>query len=103
MNSTEQHKEKLMSELNQVLRDTEEFIKHSEEQASESFHATKQKLESTLRNAKAEISHIEDVVVRKSKEVAHNADGYVRENPWKTAGVAAGVGLLIGLLISRNK
>lgn len=103
MNSVEQHKARLMSELNQVLKDAEDFIKHSEEQASDSFHSTKQKLESTLKSAKAEIDHLEDVVVRKSKEAAHHADGYVRENPWKTAGVAAGVGLLIGLLISRNK
>lgn len=103
MTSTEQHKEKLMSELTQVLKDAEEFIKHSEEQASEGFHSTRQKLESTLKNAKTEINHIEDLVVRKSKEVAHNADDYVHENPWKTAGIAAGVGLLIGLLIARNK
>lgn len=103
MNATEQHKEKLMCELTQVLRDAEDFIKHSEEQAGEGFNSTKQKLESTLKSAKAEINRIEDLVVRKTKEVAHSADGYVRENPWQTAGVAAGVGLLIGLLIARNK
>lgn len=103
MNSTEQTKEKLMHELAQVLKDAEDFIKHSEGQAGESFHSTREKLQSTLKNAKAEINRVEDLVVRKTKEVAHSADGYVRENPWQTAGVAAGVGLLIGLLIARNK
>ncbi|MBI3712142.1 MAG: DUF883 domain-containing protein [Burkholderiales bacterium] len=103
MGSSEQHKETLLSELTQVLKDAEDFVKHSGEQASEGYQSTKQKLESTLKNAKAEIHHMEDAVVRKSKEIAHNTDGYVRENPWKTAGIAAGVGLLIGVLIGRNK
>ena len=29
-------------------------------------------------------------------------DGYVRENPWYIIGAAAGVGLLIGLLVRRR-
>jgi ElaB/YqjD/DUF883 family membrane-anchored ribosome-binding protein len=103
MNTVEQHKENLMRELNQVLNDAEELLKNSEQQAGEGFHSAKSKLEATLRSAKHEIHRIEDKVVKTVKESAKATDAYVHENPWKTAGIAAGVGLLIGVLIARSK
>ncbi len=103
MNSVDQHKENLMRELNQVLKDAEDLIKNSEQQAGEGFQSAKDKLQATLKTAKKEIQHIEEVAIKKTKEAAHATDAYVHENPWKTAGIAAGVGLLVGMLIARNK
>jgi ElaB/YqjD/DUF883 family membrane-anchored ribosome-binding protein len=103
MNTVEQHKENLLRELNQVLKDAEDLIKNSEQQAGEGFHSAKDKLEATLKSAKHEMHRIEDKVVKTVKESAKATDAYVHENPWKTAGIAAGVGLLIGLLIARSK
>ncbi len=103
MNSAEHHKEKLMHDLNQVIRDAEELLKNSEQQAGEGFKTARAKFESTLRNAKAEVSRIEDIVVTKAKDAAHSTDVYVKENPWQSAGIAAGVGLLVGLLVGRSK
>lgn len=39
----------------------------------------------------------------KARQMRHDADGYVRENPWLTIGAAAGVGLLVGLLFRRRR
>jgi len=36
------------------------------------------------------------------REAAANADEYVHANPWQAVGAAAGVGLLLGLLLSRR-
>ena len=38
----------------------------------------------------------------KTKEVARATDDYVHEHPWRAVGTAAGIGLVIGLLISRR-
>ena len=43
-----------------------------------------------------------DVYFQKG-EFAKMTDEYVHENPWKAAGVGAGVGLIIGMLISRGR
>lgn len=102
MNSAEHHKEKLMNDLNLVIRDAEDLLKHSEQAAGDGFKSAKTKFESTLRNAKAEVARIEDVVVAKGKDAARATDVYVKENPWQSAGIAAGVGLLVGLLIGRK-
>lgn len=92
-----------MHDLHLVIRDAEELLKNSEQQTGEGFKSAKAKFESTLRNAKAEIARVEDIVINRTKEAAKATDVYVKENPWQSAGIAAGVGLLIGLLISRNK
>ena len=44
----------------------------------------------------------EQEVLTRAKEAARDADGYVREHPWQAVGIAAGVGLLLGILISRR-
>lgn len=103
MNSMNSHKEKLMHDLNLVIRDAEELLKNSEQQTGEGFKSAKAKFESTLRNAKTEVARVEDIVINRTKEAAHATDVYVKENPWQSAGIAAGVGLLVGLLISRSK
>jgi len=44
----------------------------------------------------------QDQALVKGKELAHTADVYVKDNPWRTVAVAAGVGLLAGVLLSRK-
>jgi ElaB/YqjD/DUF883 family membrane-anchored ribosome-binding protein len=44
----------------------------------------------------------QDQAVVKSKELAHTADVYVKDNPWRTVAVAAGVGLLLGVVLGRK-
>ena len=102
MSSVEQHKENLKQDLNNVIRDAEELLKNSEQQASEGYKSAKIKFENTLRNAKAEVTRLEDIVITKTKEAARATDGYVKENPWQSAGIAAGIGLLLGMLIARK-
>jgi ElaB/YqjD/DUF883 family membrane-anchored ribosome-binding protein len=102
MNSAEHHKEKLMQDLNLVIRDAEELLRNSEQTAGEGFKSAKAKFESTLKNAKAEVARIEDIVVTRGKDAARATDVYVKENPWQSAGIAAGVGLLVGLLVGRK-
>ncbi|MGZ3240376.1 MAG: DUF883 family protein [Burkholderiaceae bacterium] len=36
------------------------------------------------------------------KEIAASADGYVKEKPWQAIAAAAGVGLLIGIILGRK-
>jgi ElaB/YqjD/DUF883 family membrane-anchored ribosome-binding protein len=38
----------------------------------------------------------------RTKQAARVTDEYVHENPWKAVGIAAGVGLIVGLLIGRR-
>jgi ElaB/YqjD/DUF883 family membrane-anchored ribosome-binding protein len=43
-----------------------------------------------------------DELRNRVRRVAESTDDYVRERPWAMIGTAAGVGLLIGLLLRRD-
>jgi ElaB/YqjD/DUF883 family membrane-anchored ribosome-binding protein len=45
---------------------------------------------------------VQDQALVKGKELAHTADVYVKDNPWRTVAVAAGIGLLAGVLLGRK-
>ena len=103
MSTNDNLKEQLLNDLNAVIKDAEELLHNSEQQAGEGFKSARAKFESTLRNAKRQVVHVEEMVVAKTKEAAKATDVYVKENPWQSVGIAAGVGLLLGMLIGRNK
>ena len=44
----------------------------------------------------------EEALSARTREAAHAADEYVHESPWTAIGVAAGVGVLVGLLLGRR-
>jgi ElaB/YqjD/DUF883 family membrane-anchored ribosome-binding protein len=45
---------------------------------------------------------LEKTAVRRARELASEGDEYVHDNPWTAVGVAAGVGVLLGVLVSRR-
>ncbi len=52
--------------------------------------------------AKDKLADLQEDLLEKGKAATKAADEYVHENPWKSVGIAAGVGLIIGLLMSRR-
>jgi ElaB/YqjD/DUF883 family membrane-anchored ribosome-binding protein len=55
-----------------------------------------------MEQAKVELVHLQDAAVAQAKAAGQAADAFVHENPWKSVGVAAGLGLVLGLLLSRR-
>lgn len=55
-----------------------------------------------IRSGKYTIQELQTAMVEKTKMAARNTDQYVHDNPWQVVGIAAGVGLLIGLLMHRR-
>ena len=95
-------KEKLVGDLKTLIGDAEELLKASATQAGEKFSVARQKIEQSLVEGKKSLADAEKVLLKKSKEAADVADDYVRENPWGAVGIAAGIGLVLGLLIKRS-
>jgi ElaB/YqjD/DUF883 family membrane-anchored ribosome-binding protein len=56
----------------------------------------------SLRQARDRLQSMEQELVAQARDAARETDRYVRQNPWQSIGIAAGVGLLIGVLIGRR-
>jgi ElaB/YqjD/DUF883 family membrane-anchored ribosome-binding protein len=92
-------KERLVGDLRNLVADAEELLKATASQAGEKIGVARQKIEQSLIEGKKALADAEKTLVKKSKEAVEVADDYVRENPWSAVGIAAGFGLILGLLI----
>lgn len=95
-------KERLVADLKRVVADAEHLLQATAGQAGADVADLRARIQNTLAQAKLSLSDAQAAVVDKAKEVGRAADGYVHENPWKSVGIAAGVGLVVGLLIGRR-
>ncbi|OQW87010.1 MAG: hypothetical protein BWK72_14815 [Rhodoferax ferrireducens] len=95
-------KEKLMSDLQVVIGDAEALLRMTSDEVGEGAADLRGRIMDRLHQAKTELAHLQQMAVAKVKEAGHATDEYVHENPWKSIGIAAGAGLVIGLLIGRR-
>lgn len=96
-------KEKLMQDLRVVVADAEELLRATASQAGEKVAAARERIQENLAAAKERLVIAQQQVTAKAKQAAKVTDEYVHENPWKAVGIAAGAGLIIGMLISRGR
>lgn len=96
------NKDKLMDELRTVIHDAEEILRMTADQVGDSAEGIRTRMTERLHKATHELNHLQHVAIEQAKAAGHATDEFVHENPWKSVGIAAGVGLVIGLLISRR-
>ena len=94
--------ESLVAEFKALMADAEALIKATEDHPGAAISSIRQKALETLAGAKESISTVEGQLLDKAKLAAEGADDFVHRNPWEAVGVAAGLGLLIGLFIGRR-
>lgn len=95
-------KQKLVSDLKVVVADAEELLRATANTAGEKASELREKIQDRLRDAKIRLADAEAALVDKTKAAARATDDFVHENPWKAVGIAAGVGLLLGVIIGRR-
>lgn len=95
-------KRKLVRDLQRVIADAEELLHVTAHETEGKVVEMRERIRDNLNAARHKLADIEETVSAKAKEAARATDEYVHEHPWQAIGTAAGVGLLIGLLIGRR-
>jgi ElaB/YqjD/DUF883 family membrane-anchored ribosome-binding protein len=95
-------KEKIKGDLKAVLSDMDDYLRATASQTGEKIGAIRERLQEHMYKAKERLADTTEIVVDKTKEAAKATDEYVHDNPWRAVGIAAGVGLIIGMLIGRR-
>jgi ElaB/YqjD/DUF883 family membrane-anchored ribosome-binding protein len=86
-----------VDELRALIREAEAAL-GSGGNASDEIEELRERLQGAIADGQNMISNLKDNLARH----ARRADQAVRANPYQTAGIAAGVGLLVGFLLSRR-
>jgi ElaB/YqjD/DUF883 family membrane-anchored ribosome-binding protein len=100
--STTVTKEQLISDFKVVIADAEALLRATANQGGEAVTNLRAKAEESLAAAKVKLADAQDALIEKGKIAAQATDDYVHEKPWHAVGIAAGVGLVVGLLIGRR-
>ena len=94
--------DKLVKDLRGVVDDTDHPLKEMANSTAAGLSAARANLGAKLAEARYRLDDARTAVTDKAKVVAHTTQEYVLDNPWKVLGIAAAVGLMIGVVISRR-
>ena len=102
MNENPVNRDKLVQDMRVVISDAEELLRATANQAGEKISVARERIQDSLHEAKVKLAEAEALVTERAKQAARYTDEYVHENPWRAIGIAAGIGVLLGLLITRR-
>ena len=91
-----------MNDLRVVIDDAQELLRMTADQVGESAVGVRARVEARLADATRDLQYLQDDVVARAKAAGHATDEFVQEHPWQSIGIAAGLGLVVGLLIARR-
>ena len=94
--------DQLIDDLHAVIRDAENLLRATASQTGDAIDEVRERATESVRQAKARLDGIEDEALKRARVLAAEADEYVRGNPWQAVGIAALIGLVLGVLVSRR-
>lgn len=95
-------KEQLIADFKTMVADAEALLKATASHGGDEIAELRGKVEESIRSVKARMADEQAALMARSKEAAKATDVYVHDHPWTAVGVAAGVGLVVGLLSNRR-
>ena len=72
----------------------------TQEQAADQLETITEQIQEGIREGKFSWNEIQSAIADKTREAARVTDDYVHENPWRVIGIAAGIGVIVGLLLA---
>jgi ElaB/YqjD/DUF883 family membrane-anchored ribosome-binding protein len=93
---------RLSRDVRAMVDDAEALLRHAVRDAGEGYDDARSRLERSLKNARAELEGVEHAVLENARRAKQATNEYVHQHPWQSMGIGAGVGLLLGMLISRR-
>ena len=98
----ESSRAKLVDEFAAVLAEAEEMLKRAAAESGDKARDLRSQVETKLLRAKLSLQELEGQAVDRAKAAARATDDYVHDNPWQAIGIAAAVGVVVGLLMNRR-
>lgn len=96
------NRDKLVADARLVLDDVEALLKQAAAASGQQAHELRERAAEALHRAKDRLQDAQASVTENARAAARATDDWVHAHPWGAIGAAAGVGFLIGLLVSRR-
>ncbi|SAL18420.1 DUF883 family protein [Caballeronia telluris] len=94
-------KQKIIEDIKVLLNDSEELLRLSASLPSEGVEALRARLRDHVDTARGALEDAQANAQSRYRAGVDCTEKYVRDNPWQSLGIAAGIGFFFGILISR--
>lgn len=106
MNAVSSHDDtssnRLAADFKVVMDDAEALLKATAQKGDDQLDEIRARSRESLRVLGERIAQSQAALVDGGRKAAKATDVYVHDHPWASLGVAAGVGLVFGLLLRRR-
>jgi ElaB/YqjD/DUF883 family membrane-anchored ribosome-binding protein len=92
----------VLQDFKTLVRDSESLLKATASDLGEKAKEARARLSGALERAKVTCAELQAQTMASARAAAKKADAVIREHPYECAGVAFGVGVLIGVLVARK-
>ncbi|MFC5473814.1 DUF883 family protein [Paraherbaspirillum soli] len=92
----------ISNDIKTLIKDAQTLLQAAAALPGEKAEEVRNRAMRLLDTALAKAQEAQTSVLDAGKEMAVSADDYVKENPWRAIATAAGVGLLVGVILARK-
>jgi ElaB/YqjD/DUF883 family membrane-anchored ribosome-binding protein len=92
----------VQTDVNTLVRDAQTLLTAAAALTGDKAEEVRGRGMHLLDEALGKAGQVQGHALQKGKELAHTADVYVKDNPWRMIAAAAGVGLLVGVILGRK-
>jgi ElaB/YqjD/DUF883 family membrane-anchored ribosome-binding protein len=94
-------KQKIIEDIKVLLNDSEELVRLSASLPAEGVDALRTRLRDHVDAARHALETAQSNAQERYRASLDGTVQYTRDNPWQALGIAAGIGFLAGILVSR--
>jgi ElaB/YqjD/DUF883 family membrane-anchored ribosome-binding protein len=93
---------RLVDDFAAVLVEAEDMLKRAASETGDKARDLRSQVEAKLLQARLRLQELEGQALDQARAAARATDAYVHENPWQAIGIAAAVGFLLGIVVTRR-
>jgi len=97
------NKDKLLDDFRALISDGEALLHSTAHLSEDAVNVARDRFEMQWNQAKAKLDDAQNSALEQGHRVTTAVEDYVNENPWKTIGIAGGIGFFMGLLLFNHR
>ncbi|MCY7304753.1 MAG: DUF883 family protein [Rhodoferax sp.] len=94
--------QQLVSDMKSAIADAEDMLHATADQVGDKIASMRARIQDRLKGARERLADAEAILITKTRAAARATDAYVHESPWTAIGIAASLGLVLGVILGRR-
>ena len=92
----------LVDDFSALLSEADALLKKASQETGEQARDLQTEIEAKLQTARLKLQDMEGQATESAKAVKQATETYVQQNPWQAVGIAAAVGFVAGIMLTRK-